>query len=161
MPTKKAAKAPKAAKKTAAKTRASKGSNATEVKTAANRKMSALDAAARVLAEAGGSMSTAELIAAMAAKKLWQSPNGKTPSATLYAALLREITTKGADSRFQKTAPGRFAIAGNTQRPTTGGSKSAPKSKAKAGKKGTATAPAVAIPNEAALPAGTPELAGT
>jgi hypothetical protein len=91
----------KAAKKTAPK----KAPKATK-------KLSALDAAARVLSENGGSMSTKELIEAMAAKKLWESPNGKTPAATLYAALLREINTKGADSRFKKTEPGKFAATG-------------------------------------------------
>src|SRR5436190_563672 len=73
------------------------------------KKLSALDAAATVLAETGGSMGTKELIETMAAKKLWESPNGKTPAATLYAAILREITTKGKDSRFKKTEPGQFA----------------------------------------------------
>jgi hypothetical protein len=48
----------------------------------------------------------------MAQKKLWESPNGKTPAATLYAAILRELTTKGKDSRFQKTEPGKFAATG-------------------------------------------------
>ena len=88
--------------------------------------MSALDAAARVLSEGGGSKSTAELIAAMVAKKLWQSPNGKTPAATLYAAILREITTKGADSRFQKTEPGRFASNSRAKPLAAGGPKPAP-----------------------------------
>ena len=72
------------------------------------KKLSALGAAAQVLTENGGSMTTTELIEAMAAKKLWTSPNGKTPSATLYAAILREITSKGKDSRFKKTDPGKF-----------------------------------------------------
>jgi hypothetical protein len=76
------------------------------------KKLSALDAAARVLAEMGGAMTTQELIEAMAAKKLWESPAGKTPAATLYAALSREITTKGKGSRFKKTQPGQFATTG-------------------------------------------------
>jgi len=70
--------------------------------------MSALDAAALVLAEAGQPMSCPELIAAMAAKGYWSSPKGKTPAATLYAALTREATTKGAASRFRKVGPGQF-----------------------------------------------------
>jgi hypothetical protein len=81
---------------------------------AAPKKLSALDAAAQVLAENGGSMTTKELIETMAAKKLWESPNGKTPAATLYAAILREITTKGTASRFKKTEPGRFAATTGT-----------------------------------------------
>jgi hypothetical protein len=49
------------------------------------------------------------MIAAMAAKAYWTSPGGKTPAATLYSALLRELTTKGAAARFVKTARGKFA----------------------------------------------------
>jgi hypothetical protein len=158
MPTKKATTSAKAGKKNTAAKKANPKTSATAP---AKAKMSALDAAARVLAVAGGAMSTAELIEAMAAKKLWQSPNGKTPAATLYAALLREISTKGADSRFKKTEPGRFAATDKAKPPTTGESKSAPKWKTKGGKKkGAGTASEVAIPNEATLPTGTPELTG-
>jgi hypothetical protein len=73
------------------------------------KKLSALDAAAKVLAETGQAMTCQELIAAMAAKGYWTSPGGKTPAATLYSAILREITTKGEASRFQKTERGKFA----------------------------------------------------
>jgi hypothetical protein len=40
---------------------------------------------------------------------LWTSPNGLTPAATLYAAILRELKVKGADARFVKTERGKFA----------------------------------------------------
>ncbi|XVJ61105.1 MAG: hypothetical protein HEQ23_11790 [Tepidisphaera sp.] len=51
----------------------------------------------------------------MAAKGLWTSPGGKTPAATLYAAIVREITTKGKDARFRKADRGLFtANAPNT-----------------------------------------------
>lgn len=73
---------------------------------------SCLAAAARVLGESGKSMTTGEMITAMAAKGYWSSPNGKTPGATLYSAILREITTKKTDSRFKKTARGKFALKG-------------------------------------------------
>ena len=49
------------------------------------------------------------MIEHMATKGYWSSPNGKTPAATLYAAILREITTKGDQSRFTKTERGKFA----------------------------------------------------
>jgi hypothetical protein len=75
----------------------------------AGKKLSALDAAARVLAEAGSALSCQEMIAAMAAKGYWTSPGGKTPSATLYSAILRELATKGANARFVKTQRGQFA----------------------------------------------------
>jgi hypothetical protein len=56
-------------------------------------------------------MSCQELIAAMAAKGYWSSPNGKTPSSTLYSAVAREIATKGTQSRFRKADRGKFALA--------------------------------------------------
>ena len=70
-----------------------------------------LEAAAQVLAETGQPMTCAELIAAMAAQGYWSSPAGKTPAATLYAALLREIKTKNEQARFRKTQRGKFGLA--------------------------------------------------
>jgi len=55
-------------------------------------------------------MTCPEMIDAMAAKGYWTSPGGQTPAATLYSAILREINTKGAESRFVKTERGKFAI---------------------------------------------------
>jgi len=75
------------------------------------KKLSAVAAAARVLGESGQALTCQELIAAMAAKGYWTSPAGKTPAATLYAALTREIQTKKEASRFQKTERGKFALA--------------------------------------------------
>jgi hypothetical protein len=80
-----------------------------EAKTA--KKMSCLDAAAKLLAETGQPMTCQELIAAMAAKGYWTSPAGKTPQATLYAGIVREMRTKKERARFRKMAPGRFALA--------------------------------------------------
>jgi outer membrane biosynthesis protein TonB len=73
------------------------------------KKLSALDAAAKVLGETGQAMSCMEMIEAMAAKGYWTSPGGKTPAATLYSAIAREISAKGADSRFVKAERGKFA----------------------------------------------------
>ncbi len=72
------------------------------------KRVSALDAAAEVLKAAGQPMRAKDLIEAMAARGLWTSPNGKTPEATLYAAMLREITTKGDTARFRKADRGLF-----------------------------------------------------
>ena len=47
------------------------------------KRVSALDAAAQVLAQAERPMRAQELIAAMAQQGLWSSPAGKTPHATL------------------------------------------------------------------------------
>ncbi len=74
------------------------------------KKLSALDAAARVLAETGRPMNCREMIEAMAEKGYWASPAGKTPSATLYSAIVRELKSKGAAARFQKVERGRFAL---------------------------------------------------
>ena len=71
-------------------------------------KLSALDAAAKVLQESGQPMNCQEMIAAMASKGYWSSPAGKTPAATLYSALMREIKIKGNQARFQKSARGQF-----------------------------------------------------
>jgi hypothetical protein len=76
------------------------------------KKYSALDAAALVLRETGQPLSCPELIAEMTAKGYWSSPKGKTPSATLYAALAREVQRKGDAARFVKTGPGQFAYRG-------------------------------------------------
>ena len=73
------------------------------------KKTSALDAAVRVLEEAGQPMTCPEMIEAMATKGYWTSPGGKTPAATLYSAILRETQTKGDASRFVKTERGKFA----------------------------------------------------
>lgn len=77
------------------------------------KKLSALDAAAQVLGESGQAMSCAELIAVMAAKGYWSSPKGKTPASTLYAAVQRELTSKGEQARFRKTERGKFALRGS------------------------------------------------
>ena len=75
-------------------------------------KPSALDAAAKVLGEAGAPMDSQEMIKAMADKGYWTSPGGQTPHATLYSAILREINVKGKDARFKKTERGKFALKG-------------------------------------------------
>jgi hypothetical protein len=77
------------------------------------KRLSALDAAAKVLAEAGQPMTCQEMITAMAEKGYWVSPKGRTPAATIYSAVLREIQTKAASSRFKKTERGKFAFRGD------------------------------------------------
>ena len=77
-----------------------------------DRKPSALDAAAKVLGETGQPMTCSEMIEVVAVKGYWTSPGGKTPQATLYSAIAREITTKGVASRFIKADRGKFALCG-------------------------------------------------
>ncbi|HEV3084650.1 MAG TPA: winged helix-turn-helix domain-containing protein [Gemmataceae bacterium] len=80
------------------------------LKAAGPKKLSAIDAAAKVLAEAGEPMDCQTMIKTMAEKGYWTSPGGKTPAATLYSAILRELQTKGNDSRFKKTDRGKFGV---------------------------------------------------
>lgn len=96
----------KAAPKTAGTKRPKKTTDAKA------KRLSALDAAAQVLTKAGQPMRARELVVAMAEQGLWKSPAGKTPSATLYAAMLREINAKGKDARFAKTDRGLFTTNG-------------------------------------------------
>ena len=77
-------------------------------KPAKAKRVSALDAAAQVLAASAAPMRATEMIAAMEAKGLWKSPGGKTPEATLYAAIIREIAAKGDKARFRKHERGVF-----------------------------------------------------
>jgi len=79
-----------------------------KAKAAKPEKLGALNAAAKVLAESGGPMTTRAMIEAMATKGYWTSPNGQTPSATLYSAIAREIKMKGKDARFTKADRGKF-----------------------------------------------------
>ena len=95
----------KAAKTAKAPTKRGRTKKAAESKP---KRVGALDAAAQVLREAGKPMRAKELIEVMAAKGLWSSPKGKTPEATLYAAMVREIGTKGDAARFRKTERGQF-----------------------------------------------------
>jgi hypothetical protein len=101
----------KSATKKTAPAKAQK-SKAPKSKVASGGKLSCLDAAAKVLAESKEPMTTKAMIEQMAAKKYWTSPGGKTPSATLYSAILREITTKGKESRFKKADRGLFKVNG-------------------------------------------------
>jgi hypothetical protein len=108
----KSAKAPKAApakKAEASKPVAKKAKASATNGEAKTKRVSAIDAAAQLLATSKEPMGCKELIEAMAAKGLWSSPGGKTPHATLYSAILREINVKGKDARFTKTDRGRFA----------------------------------------------------
>jgi len=96
----KAANEPKAAAKRPTGERGAKGA----------KRPSGLDAAAQVLADAGEPLTVKEMVALMIGRKLWQT-SGKTPSATIYAAIIRDIAKKGDASRFRKVARGKFELA--------------------------------------------------
>ena len=55
--------------------------------------------------------SATRLVEAAETKGYWKSPGGKTPEATVYSAIIREIAAKGSEARFRKTERGRFAHA--------------------------------------------------
>ena len=79
------------------------------VKADKEKRMSGLDAAAQVLKDAKGPLTTKEMVERMLAKGLWKTA-GKTPASTIYSAILREMNTKGADSRFKKVERGKFEL---------------------------------------------------
>jgi len=112
----KRSKATKKAAKKAAATRPGRGGSAKTAKKPTGEKkpkrVSALDAAAQVLAKADKPMRAQELIDAMAEQGLWKSPAGATPHATLYAAMLREARDKGTAARFKKVDRGMFTFNG-------------------------------------------------
>ena len=72
--------------------------------------LSQLDAAAKVLGEATEPLTTKEMVEVMTTKGYWTSPGGKTPHATLYSAILRELQSKGETGRFIKTDRGHFKL---------------------------------------------------
>ena len=77
-------------------------------KPAKERRPSGLDLAAKVLAASKEPLA-AKTIAERAIAAGWKT-NGKTPHATLYAAIIREIAAKGKDARFRKTERGLFTV---------------------------------------------------
>lgn len=84
-----------------------RGVKRTEETTGGEKKLSCVKAALKVLADSGEPMNAQEMIAAMTEAGLWESPGGKTPHATLYSAILRDMK-RGDESRFVKTERGRF-----------------------------------------------------
>ena len=74
-------------------------------------RMSILDAAAHILAEAKEPLNCKLMIQTMTDKDYWQpAQGGKTPANTLHAAIGSEIKKKGADSPFEKVGRGLFGL---------------------------------------------------
>jgi hypothetical protein len=83
---------------------AEEGRRAKKVKAAkpkGERKPGCLDAAVRVLQEAGKPMRSDDIVKVALEKGYWKT-DGKTPGATLYAAMIRECAAKGAKARFRR-----------------------------------------------------------
>jgi hypothetical protein len=72
-------------------------------------RLSLLNGALAVLKGSGQPMNAKAMVEAILAKGMW-STKGKTPAATLYAAILREIQKKGDGARFVKTERGKFSL---------------------------------------------------
>ena len=73
----------------AAPAKAPKAKAKANAETGPPKKMSAIDAAAKALADSKEPMNAKEMIAVMSAKALWTSPGGATPHATLYSAIIQ------------------------------------------------------------------------
>lgn len=73
------------------------------------RKPGGLDAAVRVLREAGTPLNCGDMVKTALEKGYWQT-GGKTPAATIYAAIITEISKKGDKSRFRKVDRGMFEL---------------------------------------------------
>lgn len=73
--------------------------------------MSLINAAAHILAQGKQEpMRCKDIVEQAVEQKLWQPGKGLTPASTLYAAIGREIKTKGDASRFVKAERGMFTI---------------------------------------------------
>lgn len=68
---------------------------------------SGLSAAHTVLSSSKAPMNVRDLTETVLKRRLW-STSGRTPSATIAAAILREIKTKGNQSRFARAGRGLF-----------------------------------------------------
>ncbi len=99
----------KATKKRASKPRASTKKQAARTTAKKAVRTSLLDAAAAILAKAKEPMSCPEMVEAVLKAGTWKS-GGKTPAATLSAAIHREIKDKGKEARFAKAERGRFRL---------------------------------------------------
>jgi hypothetical protein len=86
------------------------GKDAEPKKERTTTKPGGLSSALRVLEEAGTPLHCQEMVKQMLEKGYWKT-DGKTPSSTIYSAIVREIKAKGDASRFRKTERGKFAIA--------------------------------------------------
>ena len=88
----------------AAKEQAKKTASEAEPK-----RIGVLDAAAEILAKSKNAMSCKRIVELAIETGRWTT-TGKTPHATLYSAIIREIAKKGEQARFRKIDRGRFAF---------------------------------------------------
>lgn len=84
------------------------------------KRLSGLDAAALVLADAGVPMKAVDMLAEIQKRGLWTS-RGRTPEATLYAAIIREIAARGDASRFRRHDRGLFVASASAAKSASAG----------------------------------------
>ncbi len=87
-----------------------RGSRTARKKGTATTRRSLLDAATEVLRTARKPMSAREIVEAVLEAGTWRTA-GATPTATLSAAIHRELRGRGREARFRRTGRGRFALA--------------------------------------------------
>ena len=88
-----------------------KAKAARKTKAPRKKKPGLLDLAAEVLAKAKEPMDCKAIVEKVLASGRWQT-KGKTPAATLYSAIIREVANKCTDARFKKVGRGKFVHAG-------------------------------------------------
>jgi len=96
--------APKATKAASGRNVGEKGAPRGEGK-----RLGLVDAAIQVMKETGEPMNCKDIVKVILEKKLWET-TGKTPDATLYSSILRDIQKKGSEARFKKVERGQFAL---------------------------------------------------
>lgn len=80
--------------------------------------LSVLEAAKKVLEEAGAPLPVRDLTAAMLSKGYWTT-QGLTPEATVQARLASDLKARGDASSFVRPAPGRYGLRGQIPEGTT------------------------------------------
>ena len=104
---KRAKKAAKGSKATPKRDTGKRGANTGNTKA---KRVSLIAAAAQVLAKATEPMNAKQMVEQAIAQNLWTPGKGKTPEATLYSAIIREIRDKSDDARFTKVERGKFSL---------------------------------------------------
>ena len=72
------------------------------------RQMSLMEAAIQVMRSVKQPMKAKDIYEHVAKKGLWSSPAGKTPVATLAAAIARDVASE--KPRWRRTGPGLFTL---------------------------------------------------
>lgn len=78
------------------------------------KQLSLIDAAVQVLGDSGGApLNCKQMVEQITERGLWSPGTGKTPHATLYSSILRELQKKGdsGGARFTKVERGQFTLA--------------------------------------------------